>query len=489
MSGKEITQSPPLLSLNRRMLGSSFIVVAWLCASFASWRWLAQALALTSLHLILISLIVVILVHLGLRGKLVGLTPTFRTAPLVLMLGSAMSAIALNWMLDFAQLSVLLFLLGTYGLLGLYLSPTAWHRGLPAATLIACILPFSLEWNSGLGFPARILTAHAVERLLTLGQISAISSHDIIVLENGIAHVDLPCSGLKSLWTGTVFLLAATWLEERQIGGRWLIVLASTLMLLVWTNIARVLCLVIIIDVLQQPELGESVHLPLGLISFVIACLLSWGMLQWVPVHQRYQQPQTRPATFSAQIALGAVLIGLAFVPPHPLTQPLAIASVEFPSQIQLAPISLSTVEQEFFAESPNTSVEKQRFTSGNISGSMLMVASTSWRDHHSPELCFVGNGFKVDRLAKKQLSPAVLGRWLSVNNGSRAAIYWFQTPQQTTDEILVRFWKEITRQDPSWVLVSVLFDQYLSPDSPEVSAFTDAVGAAITQSFNGVKS
>ena len=472
------------------MLGSGFIVVAWLCASFASWRWLAQALALTLPHLILIMVGITLFVYLGLRGRLVGLAPVFRTAPLVLMLGSAMSAIALNWMLDFEQLSVLLFLLGTYGLLGLYLSPTAWHRGLPAATLIACILPFSLEFSSGLGFTARILTAYAVERLLTLGQISAISSHDIIVLENGIAQVDLPCSGLKSLWTGTVFLLAATWLEGRQIGGRWLIVLASTLMLLVWTNIARVLCLVIIIDILQQQEIGEMVHLPLGLISFVVACLLTWGMLQWVPVHQRYQQQlQTHPATFSAQIALGAVLVGLAFVPPHPLTQPLAIASVHLPSQIQLAPISLSTVEQEFFAESPNTSVEKQHFRSGNISGSMLMVASTSWRTHHSPELCFVGNGFKVDRLAQKQLSPAVLGRWLSVNNGSLAAIYWFQTPQQTTDEILVRFWKEITRQDPSWVLVSVLFDQYLSPDSPEVSAFADAVGAAIAQSFNGVES
>ena len=479
----------PRSRFNRRGLSSCLIVVAWLCASFATWRWLYQALVSTSrFHLILFSLIAVtLLVHLALRHRLTLSAPVFRAAPLLLMLGSAVGAIALNWMLDFEQLGVLMSLLGTYGLLGLFLSPTAWHKGLPAATLFACVVPFSLDFSSGLGFSARILTAHAVEHLLALGKISAISSHDIIVLENGIAQVDLPCSGLKSLWTGTVFLLAATWLEGRKIGVRWLFVFAASLGLLVGTNITRVLCLVVIIDVLGQPELGEMVHVSLGIISFAITCLITWGMLQWVPKHQHQQQQvMPRPASMTAQISLCAVLLGLAFVPhPHPFSQPLSVASVQLPSSIQSEPVSLSKAEQGFFAERPDTSVQKQRFIAGNLSGSMLMVASTSWQDHHSPELCFVSNGFKVDRLRKQRLSPSVLGRWLSINNGSLAAAYWFQTPQATTDDILVRFWQEITRQEPSWVLVSILFDDYISPN-PEISVFTDTVSNAITQSFNG---
>lgn len=483
----------PRSRFNRMVLGSCLIVVAWLCASFASWRWLAQSLTSTSrFKLILIGLIAVsLLAHLVVNRRRSLSVPVFRAAPLLLMLGSAVGAIALNWVLDFEQLSVLLSLLGTYGLLGLFLAPKTWHKGLPAATLFACIVPFSLEFSSGLGFSARILTSHAVERLLALGNISAISSHDIIVLENGIARVDLPCSGLRSLWTGTIFLLAATWLEERKIGVRWLIVFAASLGFLVWTNIARVLGLVVVVDVFGQPEIGEMLHVPLGLISFVFACILAWGMLQWVPKHQPQQQKsQVRPATLWAQVSLCAILFGLAFVPhAHASSQPLSIASIELPQQIQVEPISLSKAEQNFFAERPGTFVQKQRFESGNLSGSLLMVASTSWQDHHSPELCFIGSGFKVDRLEKKQLTPDVLGRWLSINNGSLSAAYWFQTPHQTTDEILVRFWKEITRQDPSWVLVSILFDDYLSPNSADVYTFTDTVGDAIAQSFKGVES
>ena len=55
------------------------------------------------------------------------------------------------------------------------------------------------------------------------GSISNNLLYFIIVLENGVAQVDVPCSGLKSLGTGTLFLLAATSMEDRKLGGRWLL--------------------------------------------------------------------------------------------------------------------------------------------------------------------------------------------------------------------------------------------------------------------------
>jgi exosortase O len=85
-----------------------------------------------------------------------------------------------------------------------------WQKNLPVAGLLACILPFNSQFNSGLGLPARVLTAQVVEQLLSMLHVGAISSYDIIVLENGIAHVDVPCSGIKTLLVGTLFLLAAT---------------------------------------------------------------------------------------------------------------------------------------------------------------------------------------------------------------------------------------------------------------------------------------
>ena len=73
------------------------------------------------------------------------------------------------------------------------------QKNLPVAGLLACILPFNTQLNNGLGLPARVLTAQVVEQLLSMLHIGAISSYDIIVLENGIAHVDVPCSWIKPI--------------------------------------------------------------------------------------------------------------------------------------------------------------------------------------------------------------------------------------------------------------------------------------------------
>lgn len=222
--------------------------------------------------------------------------PAKHWLPLALLLGSAVASIGGRWWIEFEQLPALLFLLGSYGLMGLFLSPTLWRKGLATAVALAAVVPFWLQFTTGLGFPARILTAQAVEALLHSWHITALSSEDIIVLETGIAHVDLPCSGLKSLWMGTVLLLSMTWLEKRQIGLRWLFVWLVNLSLLVVANIARVLTLVILIYVLRQPALADIVHVPLGLLSFVMVSLTAWGMLRWIPQHtfQATRQPVER---------------------------------------------------------------------------------------------------------------------------------------------------------------------------------------------------
>lgn len=134
----------------------------------------------------------------------------------------------------------------------------------------------------------RVLTARVIEQMLSTWHIAAISSYDIIVLENGIAHVDLPCSGLRSLWTGTLFLLATTWLEGRQLGTRWFVVCGTNLFLLISANIVRVLVLVVTTYVLQQRAYAQVLHLPLGLLGFICASALTWLLLQTVPKHKDF---------------------------------------------------------------------------------------------------------------------------------------------------------------------------------------------------------
>ena len=486
--------------------GVCLITITWLYLNLAALTWLYQSFRqASSFNLILISLVLVVVLVQAVRHRQqleVSAKMSLRFYPLLLLLGTAVSAIALQWLVDIAQITVILFALGTYGLFGLFIAPTIWRRGLPVAALVAIILPFLAQAGTGLGFPVRVLTARVVEQLLMVGQIAAVSSHDIIVLENGIAHVDLPCSGLRSLWTSTLFLLALTWLETRRIGIKWFVVCGASLLLQVGANTMRVLILVLVTHVLHQPTYAQILHLPLGLLGFICACGLSWAMLQTVPRHQDRVQddittnqqsdnPKSQIPNPKWTALLLACLVTLALIPrlPASSTAPLSLSAVPLPANVVWQPLTLTAAEQRVFPHTATAKMaQKQRFTTGELSGSLLLVSSNSWATYHPPELCFVGNGLKVDRMEKAQLTPEILGRWLSLQDGKLSATYWFQSPTLTTDDFISRLWSQITRRQQKWVLISVLFDQHLSPDDAEVLSFATTIRNAIHHSLNGAE-
>jgi exosortase O len=289
-------------------------------------------------------------------------------------------------------------------------------------------------------------------------------------------------------------------MEGRKLGVRWLLVCVSNLFFLVCANIIRVLLLVIITYVLKQPLFAEILHIPLGLIGLVCACGLSWMMLQTVPKQGEVKDAGTRgwgdaehfstssPASLAAQALLLAFVIALIPINQlyHPQQeQPRSLASLHLPEQMVSESIPLSAAEHRFFDNYPSIVPEKRRFVSGDLSGSILMVANTTWRTYHPPELCLLATGLKVNRMEKKSLTPAVQARWLSLGDGKYSAAYWFQSPKQTTDDFLSRFWSDVTRHQKNWVLISVLFDRSLSPDSTEIRNFTTTIHDAIDQSLS----
>ena len=119
----------------------------------------------------------------------------------------------------------------------------------------------------------------------------------------------------------------------------------------------------------------------------------------------------------------------------------------------------------------------------------MLLVSSTSWATYHPPEMCFVGNGLKVDSIERKWLTPEIQGRWLSLQDGKLSATYWFQSPLETTDDFLSRLWNHITRHQKTWVMISVLFDNQRDFDDPEVKSFATAMHNTIHRNLNGEQS
>jgi exosortase O len=440
---------------------------------------------LSPFNLVLLAGAAVILLFQGCRSDWeFSLTPTFQGVPLLMLLGTAIATLLARAFLDLEHLSVVVVIVGAYGLVGLFCDAQTWKRGLPFVGAFAILLfLFALELTD-LGHLARTAMAETVELLLQPLGVGAISSEDILVLSTGIAFVDVPCSGFKNIEIGSLFFMAASLLERKRMGLRWLLVGLSNLALLIMANIARILVIVVLTFVLQQRTLAEILHVPLGLCGFVTACLLTLQLLRWVPRQAAADcaySPVPIPPLVNlrnAVITLG-LLLGLALIPQPAAVSAVTLNPLQWPLSLHTQAIDLTPQEQTFFTRHPGTVAEKQTFEFQGLSGSMIVVTSPTWQAHHAPELCLSASGFQLDQMQKRSLADDVTGRWLSLNQGQRQAAYWFQSAQHTTDDYLDRVWREITRQDPQWTMVSILFDQ-ASADSADVKTMLEGVHGAI---------
>ncbi len=465
------------------VMGSIAIGGSWLYLNRSALHWLATSIADISLFngVILVAGALLLLCLGWWYRRSIELAPGLYRIPLLLLFGCGLAAISTQWLVSLVQLPVGLFLLGSYGLVGLILALPVWKRGLPVAVAIACLLPFGVQFSTGVGTPARIFTAQIVEWILHSWQISAISAGDVIVLETGVAYVDLPCSGLKSMWTGTLFLLASTWLEGRQIGLRWVGVGLVNLGLLAIANTGRVLILTILTHVLHQPTWAEILHVPLGLIGFVMASLLTWGLLRWVPTTGSLAEVKDPAETklmglnWRSLLGLAGLLLALAIVPVPQTDRSISaidLSKLEWVPPMQTQSVALNRPEQKFFANYPGVTTRKQQFQYGDLTGTSVLVASPTWQAHHSPEVCLASIGYKIAPEIQQLVTPDVTARWLSLDDGKRSAVYWFQSATTTTDNFNSRFWDEVFRRESRWTMVSVVFDGADSPKSPAVQGF-----------------
>jgi exosortase O len=472
--------------------GSVAIGGSWLYLNRSALYWLATSVQDVSLFngaMLVAGTLLSILLCWRYR-QLIELAPGLHRYPLLLIFGCSVATISTQWLVSLVQLPVGLFLLGSYGLLGLWIAPAVWRRGLPVALSIACLLPFGVQFSTGVGTPARIFTAQIVEWILHSWQISVVSAGDVIVLDTGVAYVDLPCSGLKSMWTGTLFLLASTWLEGRQIGLRWLVVGLANLVLLAIANTGRVLILTVLTYVLHQAAWAEILHVPLGLSGFVMASLLTWGLLRWVPkvgIQSSLKQLEMKPIglNWRSLVGVAGLLLALAIVPvPEP---DLAISAVDLAKFQWLAPMQAQTLalnpqEQKFFANYPGVTARKQQFQSGDLTGTAVFVSSPTWQAHHSPEVCLAAIGYKIAPTVQRIVTPAGTARWLSLDGGKRSAVYWFQSATRTTGDFNSRFWDDVFRRESRWTMVSVVFDLARDPKAPAVTEFINQTHAAIAR-------
>lgn len=443
----------------------------------------------------ILALIAIKLRRDGVRPRL-DAAPHLHMPALIVMAVGVTGYFIAERVLDVNILAASLFGLASYGLLGLWLAPGVWRAGLPAALLLVGALPFGDFVDVFIGYPMRIATAALVRDGLAAAGVASMGVETILVFENGVSQVDLPCSGVKSLWTGALFLLAATWIEGRRLGLRWLAAALAFVALLFIANTARVAALVVSGEVLRMPLLAEMLHVPLGVLAFIVACSAGVGLLRFVPLNAPLDEPGAdrdvhrapwlAPCLIAGLLALNWLSLPRREAPAAPTATPSPLA---WPDALQTQPAPLKPGELAWLFEDGAERVERLRFTWRGHSGSLLLVTSTHWRAHHRPERCFENSGLRVQSEATHLVAGQAPVRVLSLANPSAgaplSAAYWFQSATRITDDYTARLWAALAPRPERWLMVSILFDEAIDPRSADAEALYRALQAAVHSHLN----
>jgi exosortase O len=451
-------------------------------------------------QIILVAVLVLIMLQIRkgqLRPRLNAL-PQLYSAALALALSSSLLYLLVERYLDINTFSATLFGLASYGLLGLWMQPRDWRQGLPTALLLVGALPFGEHLQTFVGYPLRVLTANIVQSGLSAIGVHSLSADTILVFESGFSKIDLPCSGVKSLWTGGLFLLAATWIERRPVNLRWLLVALVTALLLMAANLVRVAILVLVGQVAGWGELAGMLHVPLGVLGFCGACGAALVMLRRVgrpagqsPPESMIKETSLRRPVWLAPGLGGIVLVMALLYAPRP---PAAYAKPElawqFPPGLAATSWDLTTQERGWLESGGVEAAYRWHFQWRGLSGSMLFVSSTDWRAQHRPERCFEVYGLSTNSSETLLVARDFPIRYLSLGNsqlpGSLSAAYWLQSTQQVTDDYATRIWADLAPQKQRWVLVTILFDRAIDPQMDEALALYQALRATVQSSLIG---
>lgn len=430
---------------------------------------------------VLLGIIAIIMVKAKRSGKKLTDILIFepRRIPLTIVLMSVAAYLTAEYYIGLNILLSVIFGIGTYGLAGLYLDEKTWKQGFLPAILIILTLPFGTNLDTYLGFPLRMFTTDVVTNILSSSGIENLQTETIVIIENRAANIDLPCSGMKGLWSGTLFFLFAVWIERRKINLYTIFLFLTLISLLVGFNIARITTLVLIDTVYNLPELAEIIHLPAGIIGFVFSLLIVWLLLRLKNQHPKHiYQPDILPVgqanissrklsifkqkNFAFMIIL-IVLISANFLHFEKGLKKFTHSELLyiFPGSFDTQEIPLSENEQNFLISNENDRAKKIRFNNDTISGSVLISTTSNWRGHHKPELCFSSEGLKQDFTKTIMLENDFHVKEINFSGKEQVACYWFQSGNITKSDFSARIWDALLGKHTEWTMISVLFDKH----------------------------
>lgn len=387
--------------------------------------------------------------------------------------------------LSFHFPATLLAITAGYSLLGFLLPVKMWKRGWAIILLAGFLLTSGHHLDTYLGFPLRLYTTQVLERFFQDFHLPAISQDTILILENQVSQVDLPCSGLKGLSCGLLFFWATVTVEEVPLNFRTYFSLLIFIFFLFAFNMLRMGILVGLTHLGRRPDLATALHVPLGVIGFGAACAGGYGVLKWIGCSGRVSS-RARRAWRSPEWTRGIphfvrndthfrrklrflfhffplllLLVGLLLPVPHlAKARPVSFQSFSTPMMEAWEVLGLSPKEESFFQTQGLRALTKRKFEWQGKHGSLLVVIADSFRAHHDPVLCLAGGGLHIQSLKTQLIAPGFPIRHVRLSDPERVATFWFQSPQKITEDFSARVWDELWNGEGPWALVSVVWDE-----------------------------
>lgn len=469
------------------------LIAAWLSLHAPLLAWFGRTFSHTSsrLNALLLLGAMGLVVWRVVRARALGLTPWPRRNPAALgvLAVAGLGGLLLRRYVGAEMLEAPVFLMGSWGLLGLFLEPRAWRRALLPTLVFVSVLPFGAQADAYAGFMARVFSARVAADLLSSLGVPSLNAETVLVFENGVAQIDAPCSGLRSLWMGAVVFLLALWVEDRRLGLRALVAFGLLLALLVAANAARVALIVAIAVVLGQPSLAEIVHVPAGLVGFLGATAPALLLLRGAAASRPEAPVATRsvvalPApvvlALSASCLAGAVA---SEARPARAARPGRL-ELRLPEPWRVEPVALTPAEEDLLARFAEGRVAKLRARAGAGQVAVLLVESESWRSHHPPELCLAGAGHELSEVSERELLAGLVVRFARLDGGPRFHVSWFQAGAETHADLVDRILAQWFGGAEAFVLVSLVAEGFSGPHDPAFTSFLTQLRARVAERF-----
>jgi exosortase O len=204
---------------------------------------------------------------------------------------------------------------------------------------------------------------------------------------------------------------------------------------------------------------------------------------------------RARPAWLAPGLAVVILAMGLVYAPRPQTGLAQEAPTWTFPDRMVTETEPLRPDEVAWLTRDGAESAERFRFKwpaddgESTISGSLMLIASRTWRAQHRPERCFEVYGLALNGSQVQLIEPDFPIRSVSLGDDEgrdvASASYWFQSAERTTADYGTRMWADLTAERERWVLVTMVFEDVRDPRDADAQALYGVLHDAVARNLN----